>query len=62
MSSVSEARTCRALGAPEIAGTGPGSRSCLDMCSVGLFPKSFHGGPMTCSGNTAEDGVRLDFH
>lgn len=62
VSSVSEARMCRAFGALETPGTGPGSRSCLDMHSVGLFPKSFHGGLMSCSGNTAKDGVKLDFH
>lgn len=52
----------QALGTPEQPVTGLGSGSCVDVHSIGLFPRWFHGGLMSCSGNTAEDGVKLDSH
>lgn len=51
-----------ALGAPEKPVTGLGSGSYLDVHAVGSFPIAFHVGLTSCSGNTTEDGVKLDFH
>lgn len=39
-----------------------GHRRRLDVRSIRLFPKLFPVGLMSCSGNTAEDGVKVDSH
>lgn len=51
----------QSLGVPEIPVIRLGRRRHLDVLSI-RFPRLFPVGLMSCSGNTAEDGVKVEFH